>query len=283
MAAPASSVYIGWLGTIRFESSAAGAIFPVPSTFMDSSTSILAITSTAVTSTVQFLAPATFASSAGYGFSDDIDSGLFLTSAGAVGMTIAGTERMLWTSSAVTSTVPGLWPDGVVGAPAHSFSGEATTGLYRSGAGTISFAGGGTRTAFLSGTTFATNSITLDVANQDVSLSRGAANRLDLASGDSFQLTDGPLLAGPGTDLRLRAGSGAGVALQTSDGTPRWSMDSSGNLDGAGVYLGGTEQTAPAAPAANGFRIFAQDNGAGKTQLMVIFSSGAAQQIAIQP
>lgn len=43
------------------------------------------------------------------------------------------------------------------------------------------------------------------------------------------------------------------------------------------------EMTAPAAPAANGVVIYAQDNGAGKTQLMALFSSGAAQQIAIQP
>lgn len=50
-----------------------------------------------------------------------------------------------------------------------------------------------------------------------------------------------------------------------------------------GIFLEGLEQTAPAAAPANGYRIFAQDNGAGKTQLMVIFSSGAAQQLAIQP
>lgn len=48
-------------------------------------------------------------------------------------------------------------------------------------------------------------------------------------------------------------------------------------------YIEGTEQTAPAAPPSNGYRIFAQDNGSGKTQLMVIFATGAAQQIAIQP
>ena len=48
-------------------------------------------------------------------------------------------------------------------------------------------------------------------------------------------------------------------------------------------FLQGAEETAPTAPAANGYRIFAQDNGAGKTQLMVIFATGAAQQIAIEP
>lgn len=43
------------------------------------------------------------------------------------------------------------------------------------------------------------------------------------------------------------------------------------------------EQTAPAAGVANTVRIYAVDNGAGKTQLMALFASGAAQQIAIQP
>jgi len=43
------------------------------------------------------------------------------------------------------------------------------------------------------------------------------------------------------------------------------------------------EMTAPAAPAANGVRIYAVDNGAGKTQLMALFASGAAQQLAVEP
>lgn len=48
-----------------------------------------------------------------------------------------------------------------------------------------------------------------------------------------------------------------------------------------GVRL--AEVTAPAAPAANTVIIYAQDNGAGKTQLMARFATGAAQQVAIEP
>jgi hypothetical protein len=48
-------------------------------------------------------------------------------------------------------------------------------------------------------------------------------------------------------------------------------------------FIAGVEMTAPAAPAANGYRIYAEDNGAGKTRLMVLFASGVAQQIAIEP
>jgi hypothetical protein len=43
------------------------------------------------------------------------------------------------------------------------------------------------------------------------------------------------------------------------------------------------EVTAPAAPAADRVRIYAEDNGSGKTRLMARFATGAAQQIAIEP
>jgi hypothetical protein len=43
------------------------------------------------------------------------------------------------------------------------------------------------------------------------------------------------------------------------------------------------EMTAPAAPAANGARLFLRDNGAGKTQLCVIFNSGGVIVLATQP
>ena len=51
---------------------------------------------------------------------------------------------------------------------------------------------------------------------------------------------------------------------------------------GAGA-LTMSEMVAPGAPAANGGVIYLEDNGAGKTRLMVLFATGAAQQIAIQP
>lgn len=58
-------------------------------------------------------------------------------------------------------------------------------------------------------------------------------------------------------------------------------LSATGSTSGAALQF--SEQTAPAAPAANSVRIYAVDNGSGKTQLMALFSSGAAQQIAIQP
>lgn len=52
---------------------------------------------------------------------------------------------------------------------------------------------------------------------------------------------------------------------------------------GVGAAIETFEMTAPAAPAANGVRIYAEDNGSGKTRLMALFATGAAQQLAIEP
>jgi hypothetical protein len=57
----------------------------------------------------------------------------------------------------------------------------------------------------------------------------------------------------------------------------------SGRGSGYGAATEMWEMTAPAAPATNGVRIYAEDNGSGKTRLMAIFATGAAQQIAIEP
>lgn len=60
-----------------------------------------------------------------------------------------------------------------------------------------------------------------------------------------------------------------------------------GEFSTAGLSVVGrinlTEMVAPAAPAANNAVLYLEDNGAGKTKLMVRFATGAAQQITIEP
>jgi hypothetical protein len=50
-----------------------------------------------------------------------------------------------------------------------------------------------------------------------------------------------------------------------------------------GTVIDGIELAAPAAPPANTWRLYGDDNGSGKTRLMVRFATGAAQQVAIEP
>lgn len=103
-----------------------------------------------------------------------------------------------------------------------------------------------------------------------------------------------------GTDFSIRMQNGSlkqGSATQTTWG----SSNAAGSMDtglaranaaivkftnastGPGMMQLEEVASAPAAPPANNVIIYAIDNGSGKTQLMALFSSGAAQEIAIAP
>ena len=71
-------------------------------------------------------------------------------------------------------------------------------------------------------------------------------------------------------DIYLHRVAGSVLGLKSSSATT-----------GASLEL--HEMTAPSAPSSNRARIYAEDNGSGKTRLMVLFPSGVAQQIAIEP
>lgn len=116
-----------------------------------------------------------------------------------------------------------------------------------------------------------------------------ASNYIRLAlgsSGGDFIIASQALGTGTHKQLHMKAqlhrfyvGSGAA--------TPAWYINSDGSLTYEGNNDGGfiqlVEQNEPAAPGANKGRIFMQDNGAGKSKLMVRFPSGVSQQIAIEP
>lgn len=90
-------------------------------------------------------------------------------------------------------------------------------------------------------------------ALEDTVLYRSAANTL--RTDDLFIANNGAITL---SDAVLINGSGAGTA-----------------------YIEGREQTAdPAAPGADRYRLYCKDNGAGKTQLCVMFSDGAVHVLA---
>lgn len=144
-------------------------------------------------------------------------------------------------------------------------------------------------------------------ANFTVTASNNGGLFLDLQRGGSslFSVNEyGNVNSNGSILLPLRIGLGAtsGLLSVASTYTVGWSSGTNvlicdtsfvrtaaaiigvrGASSSAGGALSFIEQTAPSAPAADGCYIYAQDNGGGKTQLMALFSSGAAQQLAIQP
>ena len=77
---------------------------------------------------------------------------------------------------------------------------------------------------------------------------------------------------------QARADHSGGVAL---GGNTTTTADN--QVEIAGRHIEFVEMTAPAAGAADSARLFARDNGSGKTQLCVQFATGAVQVIATQP
>lgn len=85
---------------------------------------------------------------------------------------------------------------------------------------------------------------------------------------------------------RVDANSGVGLGASADVILTRVAAAILGVRDGAGTggaSISLVEQTAPSAPSANGVYIYAEDNGSGKTRLMALFPSGAAQQLAVEP
>ena len=215
------------------------------------------------------------------------------------------------TGTTITATTQFLGPNGSVTAPTYSFTGDANTGMYNiSGGGDISFAINAIE-ALRIGSSYQLSAIGplalgASVAGPDAFLSRYAAKQLMISGDGTGATTNAGIIVGyygnstqsaiwsstvtpsasnyalfmTNTDTVLGAVTTAILAIGN---VAKATVNATGLTLGATVHLEGSEQTAPAAPAANGYRIYAQDNGAGKTQLMVLFASGAAQQIAIQP
>lgn len=94
---------------------------------------------------------------------------------------------------------------------------------------------------------------------------------IDVSSQGAFNWTN--TTSNPLTTIDLRLSRRASLVLGIH-----------GNYNStAGAALEFMEMTAPAAPATNAVRIFAEDNGSGKTRLMARFATGAVQQLAIEP
>lgn len=187
-------------------------------------------------------------------------SSVFISYAGPSPVVVSGSAVTWPVSLTLTSVLTG---DGSASAVGHGFSAAPTTGWFRTAQGLEAAVNAASVFRLLDIGFLSLSGSTSGIgfgathATADALLFRTAVGVLSLQNGAAPQALE----AGP---------SGNTLGL-------------SGQAAGSASYLYGTEGTAPTAPAPGGFRLFAQDNGGGKTQLMVIFGSGAAQQLAIEP
>ncbi len=70
-----------------------------------------------------------------YSFQGDTDTGYASSAANTLALVAGGTTRLSVSSTAVTSTVPILGPDGLVGTPTYAWATDPTAGFYHTGTG----------------------------------------------------------------------------------------------------------------------------------------------------
>jgi hypothetical protein len=78
-------------------------------------------------------------------FIGDLDTGIYRVGPDAIGFTAAGVKRAHLSTSAFSANVRVLSANGSAAAPAHGFTGDDDTGLYRVGADSVGIVVGGAR------------------------------------------------------------------------------------------------------------------------------------------
>jgi hypothetical protein len=98
-------------------------------------------------------------------------------------------------------------------------------------------------------------------------------------------LADSVTSSGTPVTLQVQTERAAGYPFRaTRGGTTYFDIDAAGNVrQPQGSYMEMKERADPVAPAADTARLYARDNGSGKTQLVVRFPTGAVQVIATEP
>lgn len=145
-----------------------------------------------------------------------------------------------------------------------------------SAANAVSFAIGSTSTGFYD---FAAGYVAVSSSGTCCGVMGANGYALNASGGGQFTWSNGsPASVSADTGLARNA---AGV-VEFNNGTAGTLRDWKARRAALTEYADISSMTAPAAPAASTARFYADTSG-GKVRLMVIFPSGAAQQIAIEP
>jgi len=108
-------------------------------------------------------------------FSADTDTGIYRVGTDDLGLSTNGTLRLDVSTTAITSTLPIVLPNGTATAPSLTFASDTNTGIYRGGADQINFSAGGGNYAWINTTAFTFNTDILP--NDDNAQNCGSAGK----------------------------------------------------------------------------------------------------------
>ena len=184
-------------------------------------TSRLAVSTTAVSSTLAVDVPLGAVGTPSLTFTGDLNTGIYSPGADQVAITTGGTARLNADTAAVTSTLPVVHPLGAVGTPSITFTGDLNTGIWSPAADTIAFSEGGAEamridssSRLLVGTSSARNNFFNTAADANLQLEGAAgARRASIISCEASATAGGGLVL-----AHQRSGSvGGNTIVQNAD------------------------------------------------------------------
>ena len=108
-----------------------------------------------------------------YAFTNDADTGMYLSSVGNLGFTVGNAQRFKISTTEITSLLPHQGSDGSKSTPQYSFGNDTDTGMYLGGNGILSFTTTGNNRLILSDTyTEVENTLKLDNVTEGSGISR---------------------------------------------------------------------------------------------------------------
>ena len=169
-------------------------------------------------------------------YASDRDLGRYRIGADNEGFTAGGTLRWDYNTTRVNTTIPIYLALGTAEAPSLSTPNDTDTGLFFPFANYVGISAGTSNVAAFQGNglEIINGANVIWVASigsgADVSLGRGAANRLDLASGDSFNLVSGTLrlndvLLVSTTAPTISSGFGTTPSIANNNGTAAFTIN----------------------------------------------------------
>ena len=141
-------------------------------------------------------------------FESDDGNGIFLSTTDTVGIATNGSSRMTVSTTAVTSTLPVIVPDGTAAAPSVAFTGSGTdTGIYSPGVDQVAVSTGGTGRLFVD----ASGNVGVGVTNPEEILHVAAeSENVNSRDGVILQSTSS-LAADTGLPIVFSADIGSGI------------------------------------------------------------------------
>lgn len=123
------------------------------------------------------------------------------------------------------------------------------------------------------------STVTTAIAGGEIGLQNNKAVRWLNNTGTSY--SNFYIMGDANNNMLYSALAASGSHVFQFNGAQRFLLD--GLNSGTQLHFLNESSTDPVAPGANGAKVYTRDNGAGKTQLVVRFNTGAVQVIATEP